>query len=384
MFSRHLSEFIAANSALQMPIFNVIYADRDGQIMYLFGGRQPVRPGGTYLDWAGILPGNTSSTLWTKTLLWWQLPKAIDPPGGVVHNSNEPPWFSTFPRVVFQHQFPSYIAPDLTFFRPESAALFLQSMNRFSPSDVLRGKESTHMLFAERVLPDLIQAASKSPDATANAAADVLRSWSQNSDATDTGALLFQLWYQLYEADPSSPRSTSWGSEYPAFRIEWSDVDPLSSPIGLADPNSSVKYLVEAAAQLKTQFGQLDVPWGDVNGIVLVGHDPSFQHVLPFFPPLPASGSGDPFGGLRALYYFPAPAPFTNQNWVYNGDTYVQIVEFTPAGAKAQGLLTYGNASRPGSPHITDQISLFREKKLRSVYRTRPEVEAHAVKVEQY
>ena len=384
MFSRNLSEFIAANSALQMPIFNVIYADRDGQIMYLFGGRQPVRPGGTYQDWAGILPGDTSLTLWTKTLPWAQLPKTIDPPGGVVHNSNEPPWFSTFPRVIFQNEFPRYIAPDLTFFRPQSGALFLQSKNRFSVSDVLSGKESTHMLFAERTLPDLIQAASESPDATANAAASVLRSWSQNSDAPDVGALLFQLWYQLYVADPTSPRSTSWGSEYPAFRIEWSDADPLSTPIGLADPNRSVKYLVEAAAQLEAQFGRIDTPWGDVNAIVLVGHDPSFQQVLPFLPPLPASGSGDPFGGLRALYYFPAPAPFTNQNWVYNGDTYVQIVEFTPGGAKAQGLLTYGNASRPGSPHIADQISLFQEKKLRTVYRTRAEVEAQAVKVEQY
>jgi acyl-homoserine-lactone acylase len=384
MLSRHLSEFIAANSALQMPIFNVIYADRDGQIMYLFGGRQPVRSGGTYQDWAGILPGDTSSTLWTKTLAWSQLPKAIDPPGGVVHNSNEPPWFSTFPRVVFESQYPSYIAPDLTFFRPESGALFLQSMNRFSVGDVLRGKQTTHMLFAERVLPDLIQAASKSSSAAATAAANVLKSWSQNSDATDTGALLFQLWYQLYVADPNSPRSTSWGSEYPAFRIEWSNADPLSTPIGLADPNSSVKYLIEAATQMETQFGRLNVPWGKVNGIVLVGHDPSFQQVLPFLPPLPASGSGDPFGGLRALYYFPAPAPCNNQNWVYNGETYVQIVEFTSAGAKAEGLLTYGNASRPGSPHITDQISLFQEKQLRPVYRTREEVEAHTVKKEQF
>jgi acyl-homoserine-lactone acylase len=120
-------------------------------------------------------------------------------------------------------------------------------MNLFSVSDVLRGKETTHMLFAERVLPDLLQAASKSSSTTATAAADVLKSWSQNSNATDTGAVLFQLWYQLYVADPSSPRSTSWGSEYPAFRIEWSDADPLSTPIGLADPNGSVKYLVEAA-----------------------------------------------------------------------------------------------------------------------------------------
>jgi acyl-homoserine lactone acylase PvdQ len=45
MRARHLREFIRANSRLQMPFFNVVYADRDGQIMYLFGGRQPRRSG---------------------------------------------------------------------------------------------------------------------------------------------------------------------------------------------------------------------------------------------------------------------------------------------------------------------------------------------------
>jgi hypothetical protein len=38
MLSHHLWEFIIANSELQIPIFNVIYADRDGRIMYVFGG----------------------------------------------------------------------------------------------------------------------------------------------------------------------------------------------------------------------------------------------------------------------------------------------------------------------------------------------------------
>jgi acyl-homoserine-lactone acylase len=381
MLSHHLWEFIIANSELQIPIFNVIYADRDGRIMYVFGGLQPVRPGGTYNDWSGILPGDTSSTLWTKTLPWSSLPKTIDPPGGVVHNSNEPPWFATFPRVVLQSQFPSYIAPDSTFFRPEAGALYLQSRPRFSVNDISIAKESTHMLFADRVLPDLIPAARASGDPIAIAAANVLDSWSKNSDATDTGAILFQLWYQLYVSDPSSLRSTSWGSEYPAFRIEWTDASPLTTPVGLEDPGRSVSYLIAAATQLEKQYGRIDVPWGQVNGIVLVDHDPTFQKILPFLPPLPASGSGDPFGGLRALYYFPA-AP--EQNWVYNGDTYVQIVEFTPLGAKAQGLLTYGNASRPGSSHITDQISIFQAKELRPVYRTRGEVKTHAVKEEQY
>jgi hypothetical protein len=53
------------------------------------------------------------------------------------------------------------------------------------------------MLFADRVLPDLISAARASGDPTANAAADVLQDWSRNSDAADTGAILFERWYQV-------------------------------------------------------------------------------------------------------------------------------------------------------------------------------------------
>ena len=96
--------------------------------------------------------------------------------------------------------------------------------------------------------------------------------------------------------------------------------------------------MIAAAKQLETQFGRLEVPFGEVNRIVLVGHDSTFQQVQPLIN-LPASGSGDPFGGIRALYYFPAPAPFNNQNWTFEGDTYVQVVEVTPNGAKAQALL---------------------------------------------
>jgi acyl-homoserine-lactone acylase len=381
MLSRHLWEFALANSQLQMPFFNIIYADREGQIMYLFGGRQPIRAGGTYEDWAGILPGDKSSALWTQTLNWWQLPKTIDPPGGYVSNANEPPWFATFPRVICQDDYPSYIAPDTSLFRAESGSLFLQSKPRFTLDDVLAGKESTYLLFADRVLPDLVSAARASGDAVANAAADSLERWSRNSDATDTGAILFEAWYNAYLADSTSPRSTSWGADYPAFRIEWTDASPLITPIGLADARRSVRYLIAAAKQIEAQFGRLDVPFGEVNRIVLADHDKTYQKVLPLTN-LPASGRGDPFGGIRALYYFPAPT--SNQNWALNGDTYVQIVEFTPNGPKAQALLSYGNASRPGSDHITDQLPLFQAKRLRPVYRIRSEVEAHSVRREDY
>ena len=49
--SQSLAEFEAAERPLQMPFFTTMYADVDGHIMHLFGGRTPVRPAGNY-DWS--------------------------------------------------------------------------------------------------------------------------------------------------------------------------------------------------------------------------------------------------------------------------------------------------------------------------------------------
>ena len=81
---------------------------------------------------------------------------------------------------------------------------------------------------------------------------------------------------------------------------------------------------------------------------------------------------------MRVVNPFPAPDGSRNV-WAYGGDGYVQIVEFTPAGARASALLGYGNASRPGSTHIADQIPFFEAKTLRPTYRSRQDAEKHAV-----
>jgi acyl-homoserine-lactone acylase len=381
MLARHLSEFIRANSRLQMPFFNVVYADRDGQIMYLFGGRQPRRSGGTYVRWSGIIPGDTSATLWTDTLKWSELPHTINPPGGFVQNSNDAPWFSSFPETIKQSHYPSYIAPNEMEFRPQHGAIFLRSKRKFSTEEVTTGKMSTRMIMADRILPDLIAAARASGDADASAAAAVLEKWDRLSDAGSQGAVLFERWYNLYIADSNSPKDSRWGATYPAFRVEFSPTSPLTTPVGLKNPAAAVPFLAQAARELQKQFGRPDIAWGDVYRVVLVDHDASYEKPVPLTN-VPGAGSGEPFGAMRKIYYYPSPEP--NPKFAYDGDTYVQVVEFTPKGAMAKALIGYGNASRPGSPHITDQVPYYEQKRLRAVYRTQSEVEAHAVTRESY
>ncbi len=384
--ARDLRDFSAANAMLQMPFFNVIYADRDGHVMYVFGGRQPVRDGGDWGAYDGILDGSNPSLLWTHTFAWSALPHAIDPPGGFVANANDPPWTSSFPQVASNDpgHFPAYVSPRLMDLRPQHAMRFLLSRPRFTTDELLAGKEQTDMLLAERVLPDLIAAARRSGDKIAARAADTLAAWDRNADAASKGAVLFERWWEIVASDPAIAKDDTIGffSPHPKFRSGWTASNPLETPVGLADAASCVPDLVKAASEVKARYGSLDVPWGGVHRTVLVTHDRSFQQSVPVSNE-PASGPADHFGPIRVIDSFPAPDG-SGAMLSYGGDSYVQLVEFTPQGAQARALLGYGNSSRPGSPHITDMLPAFDAKTLLPVWRTLEEVKKHTEREEQY
>ncbi len=58
------------------------------------------------------------------------------------------------------------------------------------------------------------------------------------------------------------------------------------------------------------------------------------------------------------------------------GDSFIALVSFD-GPTRAKVLMTYGNASQPGSPHIADQAPLLAEHRLRDAWRTPAEVLAH-------
>ncbi len=388
----NLQDFTAADSMLQMPFFNVIYADRAGNIMYKFGGRQPVRNGGTWGDYSGILDGTDPAKLWTSTFTWQQLPGAVNPPGGFVANSNNPPWTSAFPQpaTLDPANFPAYVAPQFMDFRPQHGAAFLLSQKTFTTDELLVGKMSTHMLLADRVLPDLIAAANNSGDATAIAAAKILSAWDRTGDADSVGGALFEEWWDLVVADVSAgkiPADTSdnFYSPHPVFRTPWSAAHPLMTPVGLANAAQLVPYLTTAANTLNTEFaskGGMSVKWGDAHYSLLVYRDGQTQNITGLAANDPQSGADDPFGPIRVTN--PAYVAALNEYITFGGDGWVQLVEFTPSGASARVLLGYGNSSRPNSPHVTDQLPFFNNKTLRPALRNLSEIQAATVTTESY
>jgi len=343
--STNLSEFEDALKRMQLPMFNVIYADRDGHIMYLFNGLVPKRTEGDWNFWQGIIPGDKSTTLWTETLPYNDLPRVVDPPNGWVQNANDPPWTSTFPMVLEQQNYPLYISPQGMFFRQQRSVQMLIEDNKITFDELVEYKHSTQVEMADRILDDLLSVAKKSGNNIVKNASIVLETWDRKADADSRGAVLFNSWVEEIGLN--------------MFAEPWNAKAPLTTPNGLANPEAAISALEKAAQKVSKDYGALDVPWGDVYRLRYDSID------------FPANGGPDYMGIFRVLYFAPDEDKLFRAN---NGDSYVAIVEFSDP-VRANVLLSYGNSTQPNSPHRGDQLELFSQKKLRPVWRTREQIE---------
>ena len=99
--ARNLEQFQAAMAMQQLPLFNTMYGDRDGHIMYVYNAALPLREPADERFWRGLVPGNDSALIWSSAVVpYAELPKVIDPPGGWVQNCNDSPWTCTHPMVL--------------------------------------------------------------------------------------------------------------------------------------------------------------------------------------------------------------------------------------------------------------------------------------------
>ncbi len=352
----NLSQFEAALRRQQMPMFNTVYADEDGHILYHFGGRVPERDRGGWSYWQGVVPGDTSATLWNAVHDYEDLPRVVDPPSGWVQNANEPPFTSTLPPRVDSAEVPGYMTPrapakSAYMFRPQRSIEMLEGDSSITFAELQAYKNDTRMLAADRLLDDLLPAARASDRERSRRAADVLAEWDRTADAASQGSVLFARWLRAMVGGAEAPFATSYRPSA-----------PRTTPDGLADPEAAVQTLAEAAQTVEDRHDSLDVPWGAVHR--LVGPEGSY----------PASGGDGLFGLFRVLRFDEMEGGRRRATF---GDSYVALTEFTKEGPRAKAVLPYGNASQPGSPHRGDQLQLYAEKKMRPVWHSRDSVRAH-------
>ncbi len=341
----NLIEFENALKMMQNPMFNVIYADKGGNILYLFNGDVPKRVEGDWNFWHSTIDGTQSKYIWNKYHDYADLPKLVNPSTGFVQNANDPPWTSTYPTLLDPKNFPSYMSPKEMPLRPQRAVNMIRDNASITFDQLIAYKLNTGMEAADRFLDDLLAAVKQYPDSLASRAALVLKQWDKATNIDSRGAILFIKWFDKLNKT--------------MFAIPWSLEQPVTTPNGLSNPKQAVELLVKAAAEVEKIYGSLDVAWGDFYRFKVGEYD------------FPANGGSGNYGIYRTIYY--QTSKKDNKNYAYFGDSYVAVVEFG-GKVKAQVLLSYGNATQPGSKHIGDQIQLLSAKKLRPALLTKKDV----------
>ncbi|NKF23780.1 penicillin acylase family protein [Solimonas marina] len=352
--AQNWSQFEAALRRVQAPMFNIVYADRDGNILYLDNGILPKHADGSVQHWREPVPGDTSATLWKDVFSYDELPKVFDPVSGFVQNANDPPWLSTWPRVLDPKDYPAYVAPVGPMSqRAQMSVKLLSEGPKLSFDDFVSKKLTTRSLMADRMVPALMQAAQGSDDPDIKAAIALLSSWDHRDEADSRAALLFETWASLF-----SPHNFTGQDNY---AVPWTLDDPLQTPRGLQDPAAALAMLKQAVALTRQRYGAIDRPFGEVSRFHLRDVD------------LPGNGGFGNTGVFRTITWGPMK---DGERTPLHGETWMSLVEFTTP-LKAVGLMSYGNATQPDSPHRSDQLQYMASKTFRTLWIDRSEVEKH-------
>ena len=266
--AKTLAEFEAALRTQQVPVFTVIYADREGHILHHFGGRVPVRKG-AYLDlMRKVQPGDTSESLWKGIHSYDQLPRVVDPTSGWLQHANGVPWTTTFPPALEPKEFPADVTAGPMFWaRSQRSARMLAEDDQITFDELVAYKHSTRVELADLILDDLVLAAREHGGPLARKAADVLESWDRAVDAQSRGAVLFLAWGREVFQDLQNFRGRRSAPLFSTPCGGWSLDAPFTMvrpPDGLADPAKAARALETAARKVEAGHGALNVAWGDV------------------------------------------------------------------------------------------------------------------------
>lgn len=356
MRARSLAEWKAAMRVNARSTSNFTYADRAGNIFYVWNATLPAYPH-PYAGDSVAIPVHSTGEVWTRLVPWDSLPQLLNPKGGFIHQENDPPHFTSLLQPMDSARLPATVpGPNLSLRSQLALDLLTKAGNKLTLEDVIRLKHSYRMLLADRVKPDLLSAIRAAGDTSLAEAERILSTWDNTAAPDSKGGVLFEAWWRRYRPQGTTNERT--------FAVLWSKEAPTSTPRGLADTARALTALRAVVPLVRQRYGRLDVPWGEVNRVRVGGKD------------VPVGGCGGDLGCFRVLQFANQP---DGKRAASGGDGWVLAVEFgdTP---KAYSVLAYGESNLPGSPYNGDQGELFARGELKRVAFTAAEVDAQAVK----
>ena len=220
--------------------FNFVYADKEGNIMYLHNSLTPKRD--IRYDWRQYLPGDDSSLIWDEKLSFAQMPQVTNPESGFVLSANQTPFNVTASseNLVESSYEPEHgFQMDMTNRAHRGLELFAQFGPTISAAEFYAIKHDKfyspatyYVAYLEKIK------AQQFANSLQQQAQQVIAQWDLGTDVTNTSAALGTC--VLLAAERQKDRDTH-------------------------DAEQVAKLLGECAETLLAAQGRLDPPWGEVN-----------------------------------------------------------------------------------------------------------------------
>ncbi len=336
-----LAEWESQVARLAIPSTNFIYADKQGNIAYIYNAAIPDRPEDVKADWRSILPGDRSELIWQGSVGYDRIPKVINPASGWVYNSNNEPFTAAGAGSDLS---PENFSPVLGIERKQTnrswrAYKLMSEASVLDRATLERIKYDTG--YERKGYVDVMMTALErlKVDGDLADARDLLLGWDYTADNKGPADALAYLMIRDFMSAEYQNKG-----EYPDIR----------------------EHLQQAVDHLNTHFGRIDPPMSDLVRLRQGGVD------------LPLTGGSDT---LRAATTWKVDDD--GRLSLVHGDSFIQWVEWpapgTPGRVSSRSIQPFGAATtRPESPHYTDQMQLFIDHKLKPVRFWRKDAEANA------
>ena len=322
--SRNLSEFKKAMSIHAIPMFNTGYADKSGNIYYVYNARIPKRH--PDLDWREVVPGDKSIYLWNDYIPYEDLPQIENPPGGFIYSCNNTPYLCTDNPKDFPDRLPENTGIDTHQTNRALRALELFGKDKnISREEFLAYKydkqysKNSHVAnIFEKFLMD-----SEDISSDLKPAIDLLKNWNLSGEQQNKAAALAFLTF----------RHIGFNQEEYTYNYD-----------------KIINKMKEGIEFLTKNYGKIDIPLGTV------------QRLKHGTVNLPLGGGPDM---LRAIYT-------RNDGNIMKGvagDCYIQFIEWdTEGNIRSESIHQFGaRTSVIDSKHYDDQTKLFSKELMKPI-----------------
>ncbi|MBS1737367.1 MAG: penicillin acylase family protein [Bacteroidetes bacterium] len=373
MEAKNLNQWKDALRMQAKSTSNFTYADVAGNIFYVWNASVPYLKLPSGNDTAATFV-TKQSEIWSELHPWDKLPQLLNPKGGYIHNENDPFYYTNLNEVFNKADFPPYFPQPKLGLRSQLAIQLIGGSDKLSLEEVVKRKYDMSMLLADRVKPDLIRFAEKSElSKKEKKALAQLKKWDNTVAKESVGGILFQLWWNKYvalsnEGKKIAPTPESAG--FPAsgeklYSTPWSAASPAKTPYGLANEENAVVAFKWAVKECEQKYGTINLKWGDVYRAIIGKQD------------YPVGGTTGAFGAFRVLWYAPMPDQPQRMH-ATGGDGWILAVEFDKI-PRAYSVLAYGESNKDTSTYFGDQLKMFTDKKVKSVFYTKEDIEKNTI-----